>query len=167
MIFVDRGSAQAYCRWLSARQGRSGLYAWRLPWELEREKAIRGVDGRQYSWGNHPFAGWCANREAVAKRPVPSDVGTHPEDCSPYGVLDGCGNVRDACLDPQDPEHPRIEQGWARPPLEIEGAWGSLRGGSWASGMRLCLAGQRFSAPQDHRSALNGFRIARSPEPEA
>ena len=164
VIFVDRGSAQAYCRWLSARQGRSGSSAWRLPWELEREKAIRGVDGRRYSWGNHPFAGWSANREAVAKRPVPSEVGSHPGDCSPYGVLGGCGNVRDACLDPQDANHPRVEQGWARAPLEVPGAWGSLRGGSWASGVRLCLAGQRFSAPQDHRSALNGFRIARDPD---
>lgn len=166
VIFVDRVSAQAYCRWLSVRQRRPADSQWRLPWELEREKAVRGVDGRRYSWGDHPFAGWSANREAAAKRPVPSEVGTHPQDCSPYGVLDGCGNVRDACLDPQDAHHPRIEQGRARAPLEIEGAWGSLRGGSWASGLRLCLAGQRFSAPQDHRSALNGFRIARSPEAE-
>jgi serine/threonine-protein kinase len=164
VVFVDRRGAQAYCVWLNARQGRPAELGWRLPWELEREKAVRGVDGRRYSWGNHPFAGWSANREGVAERPTPSDVGSHPEDCSPYGVLDGCGNVRDACLDPKDAQHPCIEEGWARPPMELDGAWGMLRGGSWASAMRLCLAGQRFSAPQDHRSALNGFRIARSLE---
>lgn len=166
VIFVDRLSALAYCRWLNAKQGREAPYGWRLPWELEREKAVRGVDGRRYSWGDHPFAGWSANREAVSKRPTPSEVGTHPHDCSPFGVLDGCGNVRDACLDPEDPGHPRVTQGHAQAPLEISGAWGSLRGGSWASGVRLCLAGQRFSAPEDHRSALNGFRIARTPKPD-
>lgn len=156
VLFVNSDDAQAACAWMS-RQGRT----YRLPWELEREKAVRGVDGRQFSWGDEAEATWSVNRQAVRERPVPVAVGSASVDESPYGVLDGCGNAREHCLDPWNAMHPRVVQGLAVPPLAEDGGWRNLRGGCWASGIRLCAAGNRFGIDHQHRSALNGFRPAR------
>ena len=45
-VTVD--DARAYCDWRSRQEGRP----YRLPTEVEWEKAARGVDGRFYPWGN-------------------------------------------------------------------------------------------------------------------
>ena len=167
VLLISAISARDYAAW-KAKQLRQ---SWRLPMELEREKAVRGVDGRIYSWGDSPQATYSTNREGRRGRAVPVDVGSSETDISPYGVRDGCGNVREMCLDRRRPDHPLLEEGWARlPPLltEVEredpsnADWGVLRGGVWSVGIRLCRTGQRSFYPLNHRSSLLGLRLARS-----
>ncbi|NUM54148.1 MAG: SUMF1/EgtB/PvdO family nonheme iron enzyme [Candidatus Hydrogenedentes bacterium] len=45
---VSYEGAQAYCRWVSGRDGRT----YRLPTEVEWEYVARGSEGRLYPWGN-------------------------------------------------------------------------------------------------------------------
>ena len=49
VVLVDWYGATAYARWFMERTGKP----WRLPNELEREKAARGADGRLLPWGDH------------------------------------------------------------------------------------------------------------------
>ena len=48
VLNVDWHCATAYAAWKAEREGTP----WRLPWDLEWEKAARGVDGRIFPWGD-------------------------------------------------------------------------------------------------------------------
>ena len=76
--------ADAYCHWGEKR----------LPAEEEWEKASRGVDGRQWPWGNEPnLSGSIKANTLEAGAAWTTPVGGYPEGVSPYGVYDMAGNV--------------------------------------------------------------------------
>ena len=95
VVMVDWDGAAAYCRWLANRTGAP----WRLPGDLEWEKAARGVDGRLYPWGDWLDPAWCCMRHSAPGRPVPVAVDSYPVDESVYGVRGMAGNARDWCAD--------------------------------------------------------------------
>lgn len=94
VVGVDRINAVEYCQWLNrflANELMLGLTL-RLPTEAEWEKAARGVDGREYPWGNEYNEKICNTREGKKKSTTP--VGLYsPYDHSPYGCSDMAGNV--------------------------------------------------------------------------
>jgi len=156
---VDWASAMAYCDWAAERDG----LAWRLPSELEWEKAARGVDERFFPWGYADDSSWRLTVEAHLGPPSPEPVSGHPQDCSPYGVRGLAGGVRDWILDPFLPAGPEITpEGClvitsARDPEQPHGT----RGGAWSLPDwvgRACVRG--YHTPI-HLADL-GFRLARS-----
>ena len=89
VMLVNQTSALAYAEWWSACQGGA---TWRLPHDLEWEKASRGVDGRLYPWGNFldpTFANMVQSRE----KPLITSVRDFELDESPYGIR-GLGGQR-------------------------------------------------------------------------
>ncbi|MEZ4864590.1 MAG: SUMF1/EgtB/PvdO family nonheme iron enzyme [Caldilineaceae bacterium] len=88
VIHVDWHDAQAYCRWLSQAWGKTV----RLPTEAEWERAARGVDGREWPWGN-AFDPNRANTNEERGDWTTTPVGMYPLGASPDGLLDMAGNV--------------------------------------------------------------------------
>ncbi len=107
--------------------------AWRLPDELEREKAARGADGRLTPWGNHLDATFACVLESHHGPPAPPDVDTYPADESPYGIRGLAGNVRDWCVNRWSIDGPRVEDGRLqldpKPPEDDDCR--IIRGGAW------------------------------------
>lgn len=166
VMLVSARGAWAYANWLSERTGLS----WRLPSELEWEKAGRGVDGRNYPWGDWLDPSWCCMRNSQA-RPLPVTPDRFPVDESVYGVRHMAGNTQEWCLERSalGPE-PAVDAGRLvlPPSLRAEDVMLSertvVRGGSWYGSARDCLLPHRFAPTASYRSPNIGFRLVRSLE---
>ena len=159
VFHIDWFSAVAYADWLSVRTGR----AWRLPAELEWEKAARGVDGRVWPWGDKIDASWFRHRDShpAGTKPLPGPVGQFADDCSPYGVRDLGGGMRDWCADPIG--LPKVVDGRAVIPIDRSpDVRRIVRGGDWFGFARNARCAYRIDSDPNRRFANIGFRIARS-----
>ncbi|MCB9793939.1 MAG: SUMF1/EgtB/PvdO family nonheme iron enzyme [Alphaproteobacteria bacterium] len=151
---VDWHGARAYAAWRAAQDG----LPWRLPSELEWEKAARGVDGRRWPWGEHVDPTWCCYKASHPGRPLPAVVDSFPVDCSVYGLRGAAGNQREWCLE-------RFAQGQVGPldpDAEDPDAERVLRGGAFffsEAATRVCC---RFGLSQRARTDSVSFRLARS-----
>jgi eukaryotic-like serine/threonine-protein kinase len=156
VFLVDEPGALAYAAWRSEREG----VTWRLPWELEWEKAARGVDGRLHPWGDAVDPTWARLRESRPGRHLPADIDVHPGDVSPYGVRGLAGNVMDRCAD-------AFTQGGA-PVQGGRPVWGpagdaprTARGGAWPFSTMMARACVRAPMLSSQRRETLGFRLAR------
>ncbi len=159
---VSWNGARTYAAWAASRDG----VAWRLPWELEWEKAARGVDGRPWPWGRFGDATFAAVHGTREGRPRPSAITDHPVDVSPYGVRGTAGNVCDWTLDVFTEEGPALTaEGWfVRPPDAVpdDGQLSRcVKGGSWSNPIVHGRGAFRDGRHAGDRRWVIGFRLAR------
>ena len=166
VCMVDWFGATAYAAWLAQRTRQP----WRLPGELEWEKAARGVDGRFFPWGDFLDPSFCCMTDSHQGQPLPQVIDTFPIDESVYGLRGMGGNMRDWCADLFTTEGPAILDNCISRPAPIETmdgatdrAYRALRGGAWDSFARFARCAGRIGFALAHRGAFNGFRVARAP----
>ncbi|MDP6588243.1 MAG: SUMF1/EgtB/PvdO family nonheme iron enzyme [Alphaproteobacteria bacterium] len=136
VVLVAHADAEAYAAWLSAKTGQS----WRLPSELEWEKAARGVRGKRFPWGDRFDPGRLNSHDSGPFDTLP--VGRFPGGASPFGVLDAAGQVFEWTLSPGNPGRFLV------------------KGGSWDDkGCGVCRPAARHARPQAIKHILIGFRL--------
>ncbi len=85
-------AALEYAHWYTGSQ--SDGFTYRLPTDLEWEKAARGVDGRTHVWGEQPVGSFCRSESSRLRDFLfPESRGVFPNDESVYGVRDLAGSV--------------------------------------------------------------------------
>ena len=152
---IDWPSAMAYLRWRGRRDGKP----WRLPGDLEWEKAARGVDGRIFPWGRHLDPAWCcmfASHDDVPEPAAVDDPRFVKTDLSAYGVRGLGGNVHDWCYDAGGIID---DDGIAVPPIPVtDGEHAIVRGGTWLYGGSSVRSTSRLSKRTFERHPILGFR---------
>ncbi|MDF1719792.1 MAG: SUMF1/EgtB/PvdO family nonheme iron enzyme [Minwuia sp.] len=136
VVLVSRHDADAYATWLSAVTGA----VWRVPTELEWEKAARGIDGVAFPWGEtfDPAKLNSHDQGPFDTRPV----GAYVSGQSPFGMRDPAGQVFE----------------WTATP-SADGR-SIVKGGSWDdSGCGVCRPAARHGRPDDLKHILVGFRL--------
>lgn len=155
--------AVAFAAWRARQDG----LPWRLPHELEREKAGRGVDGRAYPWGETFDSSWAAVQTSHAGPPAPVSVHAFPGDESPYGVRGLSGGSCDWCCNAYRragwPDGAAVDP---RPEAIPPDGFVAVRGGWWGGSERNALQWSRFADRPGIRTTSNGVRLARSLGPQ-
>ncbi len=142
VVLVSHADARAYAAWLSRRTGRH----WRLPGELEWEKAARGTDGRRFPWGD-AFDPRRLNSHDLGPFET-TEVGRFGAGDSPFGLADAAGQVFE----------------WTATAGGNGGGKARylVKGGSWDDkGCGICRPAARHTRPATLKHILIGFRLVR------
>jgi len=138
VVLVSHDDALAYAAWFSEITGKT----WRLPTEIEWEKAARGLEGATFPWGN----GW--DEESLNSHDLgPFDtepVGSYLHGASPFDMLDAAGQVYE----------------WTASGGGDDKFF--VKGGSWDDkGCGVCRPAARHTRPADLKHILVGFRLVK------
>ncbi len=157
VVRVTWSAATAYCRRLAAAQ----RLPWRLPHELEWEKAARGVDGRHLPWGDQAESTWACVINGSETPPSRVPVEALTTDVSPYGVRGMAGNARTLCANEYRRQGPRLDGGRVVIGDAADVDFVSVRGGGWGGTILMARAAGRFGQLKAQRYLVVGFRLAR------
>jgi formylglycine-generating enzyme required for sulfatase activity len=165
VVDVDWDDANAFCQWLSEKEGKTC----RLPTEAEWEYACRAGTQSAYFWGNDADAGSgfanCLDQSAKGRFSLfppfgwsdgfvyTSPVGSFKP--NGWGMYDMLGNVLQWCSDFYG-EYPTDS---TTDPAPSKGKQRNLRGGAFVYGPKHCRCAFRGRNDATFRNFYIGFRI--------
>jgi eukaryotic-like serine/threonine-protein kinase len=170
VCLVDWCDAVFYARWKSEKTQLS----YRLPHELEWEKAARGVDQRFFVWGNGFDPSYCCMRQSHKQEMVSSMVQGFDIDEGVYGNRGLGGNVIEWMSNKwtEDWSDIKTSSGTIREAKEISVAdvqdgdnklFLARRGGGWKRGAWSTRGARRRRETALYFDIDQGFRLARKP----
>jgi formylglycine-generating enzyme required for sulfatase activity len=148
-LCITHHAAMEYCRWLSAKTGKT----YRLPTEAEWEWACRAGTTTAYSFGNDPekigdYAWYQENAPAH-----PGKVGTKKP--NPWGLYDMHGNVAEWCIDyyvkdSNYSKYPKDKVTWQPVSLPVNKRYPYIvRGGAWTQAAEKLRSAYRGLSTKD------------------
>jgi formylglycine-generating enzyme required for sulfatase activity len=168
VTMICYADAEAFCNWLSKREGRK----YELPSEAQWEYAARGgKEGKRFPWGDDYPDGRMLNM-ADRRSPVPwadrtiDDRSEGPAPVGSYapngfGLYDMAGNLWHWCSDYFVPRayQNRGSSGITDPQGPKSGSKRTVRGGNWAFGAGEARNAFRFGLEANLCTDLTGFRV--------
>lgn len=157
VVLVSNDEAMAFCRWLSAKEGKT----YRLPTEAEWEYACRAGTMWKFYMDDKLPAVYHRNQEIVSElKPVKLNVAQTP--ANPWGLYDMCGNVEEWCLDWYGPY---VDGEQTDPVGYAEGMCRVTRGGSHNTPTDYLRCSNRLAMLPGDKSVMIGFRIVQAEYP--
>jgi formylglycine-generating enzyme required for sulfatase activity/tRNA A-37 threonylcarbamoyl transferase component Bud32 len=156
--YVSWDDAVAYCRKLSAKEGKT----YRLPTAAEWEYACRGGSTTAWSFGDDKKElgdyAWCRENANDIGEQYAHQVGLKKP--NGFGLYDMHGNVWEWCSDYYEKSY--YKQSPEKDPTgPTQGSTRELRGGSWASLPRESRSAARLNVDNNYRNHDIGFRVVR------
>ncbi|MHC4483551.1 MAG: SUMF1/EgtB/PvdO family nonheme iron enzyme, partial [Planctomycetota bacterium] len=150
VINVNWYDAQAFCAWLSDKEG----LTYRLPTEAEWEYACRAGTTTNFHAGDVLPKEFHKNPHRSAKRDISLRVGQTP--LNQWGLYDMHGNVEEWCLDWYGP-YTGDDQ--TDPAGYTTGSFRVARGGSHGTDVYYLRSANRLGAVPQTRNWITGFRV--------
>jgi len=172
VVLVSWADSEAFCKWLSTKEGRK----YRLPTEAEWEYAARAGTRTPYWTGTEPaaLAGAANTADAALRRKVPgarwaaswddghaflAPVGSFAPNA--FGLHDMHGNVWEWCQDWYGADY-YAKSPVDDPPGPATGTLHTIRGGGFWDDARQNRSAQRVAVkPAFRYSVQSGFRVVR------
>jgi formylglycine-generating enzyme required for sulfatase activity len=152
VVGVTWNDANAFCAWLSKKEGRH----YRLPTEAQWEYACRAGWGSRFYFGNDERLmdqhAWFGRNSGMKTHPV----GLKKPNA--WGLYDMYGNAAEMTNDRYGADYYRISPR-EDPPGPAEGTHYSRRGGGWYHAGPHCRSAHREARPFSLRIVDTGFRV--------
>lgn len=152
VVCVSWNDAQAFCHWLSAKEGKT--YA--LPTEAQWEYSARAGSPSKFGFGDND-----KELTEYAWYYVNSDYKTYPagqKKPNAWGLYDMLGNAWEWCQDRYDKDYYKKSPKQA-PEGPSAGGKRILRGGAWSYDLTYSRAAYRGSSVPSFRDDHGGFRV--------
>lgn len=159
VIFVDYYEAEAFCKWLSEKEGKN----YRLPTEAEWEYACRAGSYWNFWMDDGLHGVYHKNQQNVwgTDSTICLQVGKTPP--NPFGLYDMHGNVEEWCSDWYGPYEASAQ---TDPVGRADGLYKVTRGGSHSTPERFLRSANRMAMLPEDKHWLTGFRVVQADMPQ-
>lgn len=160
VIFVDYYEAEAFCKWLSKKEGKT----YRLPTEAEWEYACRAGSYWNFWMDDGLHGVYHKNQQNVwgTDSTICLQVGKTPP--NPFGLYDMHGNVEEWCSDWYGPYEASAQ---TDPVGRADGLYKVTRGGSHSTPERFLRSANRMAMLPEDKHWLTGFRVVQADVPQS
>jgi formylglycine-generating enzyme required for sulfatase activity len=159
VVFVNWYEAQAFCKWLSDKEG----LPYRLPTEAEWEYACRAGTNTNYHTGDVLSEDFIEKQNENGGTTTPTSLAGGTTPANAWGLYDMHGNVEEWCYDWYGP----YVKGRAKDPVgRIWSDFRVTRGGSQGAYVYYLRSANRMGAIPESRNWVTGFRVVIGPMPK-